>query len=429
MADTRSGAADTGPDPSRLSASSKAPLAGIRVLDMSRVLAGPWCGQLLADLGAEVIKIERPDGGDDTRQWGPPWLESEGGSGGESAYYLSANRGKQSVTVDITRPEGQEVIRTLAADCDVVIENFKAGGLARYGLDHASLRRLYPSLIYCSITGFGQTGPYAHRAGYDLMIQAMGGLMSLTGQPDGTPGGGPVKVGVALTDIFTGVYASSAILAALHGRHHHGLGTHIDLALMDVQVSVLANQALNYLTSGKVPERLGNAHPSIVPYQAFATADGHLVVAVGNDAQFGRFCEALGVAELAVDPRFATNTARVQHREALNTHLAEALGRQSTAHWLTALEAVSVPAGPINALDEVFRDPHVKARGLLHRLDHPDAKAGKVDLVASPIHFDGQPLTSPIPPPTLGQHTDSVLRTRLGLTDKQIEGLKALGVL
>ncbi|MCP1314858.1 CaiB/BaiF CoA-transferase family protein, partial [Halomonas sp. 707D7] len=348
------------------------PLAGIKVLDLSRVLAGPWCGQLLADLGAEVIKIERPGLGDDTRQWGPPWLGERVGEGlgdeaadsFESAYYLCANRGKRSVTVDMAKPEGQALIKTLARGADVLLENFKVGGLEKYGLDFESLKAINPGLVYCSITGFGQQSPYAHRAGYDFMIQAMGGLMSLTGQPDGAPGGGPVKVGVAITDLFTGLYASNAILAALYARRDSGQGCHVDLSLMDVQVGVLANQASNYLTSGLVPTRLGNAHPNIVPYQAFATRDGHLIVAVGNDTQFQRFCQVIGEPALCEDARFATNGARVANRALLVPILEAALARRSLDEWLAAFEAVGVPCGPINTLDRVFDDAHVKARTL-----------------------------------------------------------------
>lgn len=411
-----------------------APLAGVKVLDLSRVLAGPWCGQMLADMGAEVIKVERPDKGDDTRQWGPPWLASqEPGQRGESAYYLSANRGKRSVTVDISQPEGQKLVRELAAKSDVVIENFKVGGLKKYGLDYASLKTVNPALIYCSITGFGQQSPYAHRAGYDFMIQAMGGIMSLTGQPDDMPGGGPVKIGVAFTDIFTGLYAANGILAALYARDKQGAtrreGTHIDMALMDVQVGVLANQALNYLTSGKVPQRLGNAHPNIVPYQAFTTADGHMIVAVGNDGQFQRLCDVLERSELVHDERFATNGARVSHREQLIPELQAVLATRGTDEWLAALEAVGVPAGPINTLDRVFDDPHVKRRELKQELAHTRSASGKVDLVNNPIRFDGIQMSAQSAPPTLGEHTDSVLKEQLGLDSTQIEGLKALGIL
>ncbi len=410
------------------------PLAGIKVLDLSRVLAGPWCGQLLADMGAEVIKIERPGKGDDTRQWGPPWLASqEPGQRGESAYYLSTNRGKRSVTVDISRPEGQQLVRELAKKSDVVIENFKVGGLRKYGLDYARLKAVNPALIYCSITGFGQQSPYAHRAGYDFMIQAMGGIMSLTGQPDDLPGGGPVKIGVALTDIFTGLYAANGILAALYARDKQDAanreGTHIDMALMDVQVGVLANQALNYLTSGNVPQRLGNAHPNIVPYQAFNTADGYMILAVGNDGQFQRLCAVLKRPELAHDERFATNDARVSHREQLIPELQAVLATRGSDEWLAALESVGVPAGPINTLDRVFDDPHVKARELKQLLTHPQSANGKVDLVNNPIRFNGIQMSAQTAPPTLGEHTDSVLKEQLGLDDTQIEGLKALGIL
>ncbi|WP_404416061.1 CoA transferase [Vreelandella aquamarina] len=410
------------------------PLAGIKVLDLSRVLAGPWCGQLLADMGAEVIKIERPGKGDDTRQWGPPWLASqEPGQRGESAYYLSTNRGKRSVTVDISKPEGQQLVRELAKKSDVVIENFKVGGLRKYGLDYARLKAVNPALIYCSITGFGQQSPYAHRAGYDFMIQAMGGIMSLTGQPDDLPGGGPVKIGVALTDIFTGLYAANGILAALYARDKQDAanreGTHIDMALMDVQVGVLANQALNYLTSGNVPQRLGNAHPNIVPYQAFDTADGYMILAVGNDGQFQRLCAVLERPELAQDERFATNDARVSHREQLIPELQAVLATRGSDKWLAALESVGVPAGPVNTLDRVFDDPHVRARELKQPLTHPQSANGKVDLVNNPIRFNGVQMSAQTAPPTLGEHTDSVLKEQLGLDNTQIEGLKALGIL
>ncbi|GGO80230.1 hypothetical protein GCM10011348_16480 [Marinobacterium nitratireducens] len=398
------------------------PLKGIRVLDLSRVLAGPWCGQQLADLGAEVIKIERPGRGDDTRAWGPPWLAGTE----ESAYYLSANRGKASVAIDIAAPEGQRLVRELAQHCDVVLENFKVGGLKRYGLDYESLSADKPDLIYCSITGFGQDGPYAHRAGYDFMIQGMGGLMSLTGQPDDVPGGGPVKVGVAFADIFTGMYAANAILAALLQRARTGEGAHIDLALLDVQVSVLANQAMNYLCSGQAPQRLGNAHPNIVPYQAFATADGHLILAVGNDAQFQRFCEVAGCTALARDARFATNAARVKHREALIPELEAIFSTRGSADWLAALEAVGVPCGPINNLQQVFDDPQVRDRGLqLHR---PHPQAGSVALVGNPIRFDGQALNAPTAPPTLGEQTDPVLKRLLGLSEAERQQLRKIGV-
>jgi crotonobetainyl-CoA:carnitine CoA-transferase CaiB-like acyl-CoA transferase len=399
------------------------PLKGIRVLDLSRVLAGPWCSQQLADLGAEVIKIERPGRGDDTRAWGPPWLPGTT----EAAYYLSANRGKSSVAIDIAQPEGQQLIRQLVQECDVLLENFKAGGLKRYGLDYESLKTSKPDLIYCSITGFGQDGPYAHRAGYDFMIQGMGGLMSLTGQPDSEPGGGPVKVGVAFADIFTGLYAANAVMAALLARERGGTGTHIDLALLDVQVAVLANQAMNYLCSGQVPTRLGNAHPNIVPYQAFATRDGHLILAVGNDAQFGRFCEVAGCSELAADPRFASNQARVAHRDSLIPLLQTCFARRNTADWLCLLEDAGIPSGPINSLDQVFDDPQVRHRGLRFDLPHPEA--GQVPMVGNPIRFDGQALNAACAPPTLGQQTDQVLEQRLGLSNEARRRLRERGLI
>ncbi|MHB0776083.1 CaiB/BaiF CoA transferase family protein [Halomonas sp. WWR20] len=401
------------------------PLAGIRVLDLSRVLAGPWCTQQLADMGAEVIKIERPGAGDDTRAWGPPWLSGLRDKQ-ESAYFLSANRGKQSVTVDIASAEGQALVRQLVEQCDVLIENFKVGGLKAYGLDYTSLKAIKPELIYCSITGFGQDGPYAQRAGYDFMIQGMAGLMSLTGDADEQPGGGPMKVGVAVADLFTGLYASNAILAALWQRHATGQGTHIDLALMDVQVGVLANQALNYLTSGEVPQRMGNAHPNIVPYQAFATGDGHLILAVGNDGQFQRLCQVLECDELARDARFSTNSRRVEHRALLVPELAARLAMRSTDDWLSRLEAVGVPCGPINTLDRVFADPQVQHRGMQLTIAHPDTE--QVKLVGNPVRFDAQPLNADTPPPTLGQHTDEVLGRLLGLDKAALAELKRRGV-
>lgn len=399
------------------------PLQGIRVLDLSRILAGPWCTQQLADLGAEVIKIEKPDSGDDTRSWGPPWLEGSQ----ESAYYLSANRGKQSVAIDIAQPEGQQLIHQLLEQCDVLVENFKVGGLKKYGLDYASLKQKKPDLIYCSITGFGQDGPYAQRAGYDFMIQAMGGLMSLTGQPDDQPGGGPMKIGVAFADIFTGLYASNAILAALLQRQQTGEGTHIDLGLLDVQVGVLANQALNYLTSGTVPQRLGNAHPNIVPYQSFASADGYIILAVGNDGQFQRFCKLAGCPELAADSRFTSNRLRVEHRDALIPLLEPVLKTRSTDEWLALLEPAAVPCGPINTLDRVFADPQVQHRNMALTLPHP--QAGKVKLVSNPVRFDGQALNAESAPPLLGEHTADITTRLLGLTEEQQQDLKKKGVL
>lgn len=400
------------------------PLAGIRVLELSRILAGPWCGQLLADLGAEVIKIERPGRGDDTRRWGPPFLDDAAGEPtAESAYFLSTNRGKRSVTADISRPQGQALVRRLAAEADVLIENFKVGGLRRYGLDHATLRAGLPRLVYCSITGFGQDGPYAGRAGYDVLIQAMGGLMSITGEPDGEP----VKTGVAIADLFTGVYAATAILAALRERDATDRGRHIDLALLDVQVAMLANQAANYLVGGRVPGRMGNAHPNIVPYQAFATADGHMIVAVGNDEQFRRLCAVIGRADLAEDPAYAGNAERVAHRGALVPAIAEALATAGTGHWVAALETAGVPCGPINRIDEVFADPQVRARALSRTLPHP--LAGEVPTVPSPIRLDGEAACADRAPPTLGADTDAVLGEVLGLDGESLAALRRDGII
>lgn len=399
------------------------PLEGIRVLDLSRILAGPWCSQQLADLGAEVIKIEKPNEGDDTRRWGPPWLpESK-----EAAYYLSANRGKKSVTIDMSQPQGQALLHELVKHCDVVLENFKVGGLKKYQLDYASLSAIKPDLIYCSITGFGQNGPYAQRAGYDFMIQGMGGLMSLTGAPDHEAGGGPMKVGVAFADIFTGMYAANAIMAALFQRERTQQGAYIDLALLDVQVGVLANQALNYLTSQQIPQRLGNAHPNIVPYQAFATADGHLILAVGNDGQFARFCQVAGCSELSSDERFKTNALRVQHREQLIALLLPQLQQYTTQHWLTELEKVGVPCGPINSLDHVFADPQVQHRGLAISRTHPID--GEIQLVSNPIRFDNEALNAELPPPLLGEHTERVLSELLQLDAEQQAALKTQGII
>ncbi|WP_338762641.1 CaiB/BaiF CoA-transferase family protein [Massilia sp. METH4] len=386
----------------------KGALAGLKVLDLSRVLAGPWAGQLLADLGADVVKVERPGSGDDTRAWGPPWLaDGEGQPTGESAYYLSANRNKRSVAIDIATPEGQALVRRLAERADVVLENFKVGGLKQYGLDYASLQPVNPRLIYCSITGFGQDGPYAQRAGYDFLIQGMGGLMSLTGRPDGEPGGGPMKVGVALTDVMTGLYASNAVLAALAYRERTGEGQHIDLALLDVQVAVLANQASNYLVGGKAPGRMGNAHPNIVPYQEFATADGYMIVAVGNDGQFRKLCEVLGRPEWGSDERFATNPQRVRHRAELVGDMHRITVTRTTAEWVALMEGAGVPCGPINTVDKVFDDPQVQARGL--RIEMPHPVAGTVPLVANPIRLSATPVAYHRPPPLLGEHTEEVL--------------------
>jgi crotonobetainyl-CoA:carnitine CoA-transferase CaiB-like acyl-CoA transferase len=391
------------------------PLTGVRVLDLSRVLAGPWAGQLLADLGADVVKVEKPGAGDDTRAWGPPYLRDESGRDtSEASYFLCANRNKRSVAIDIATPEGQAQVRALAQQADVLLENFKVGGLKRYGLDYASLKQANPRLIYCSITGFGQTGPYAARAGYDFLIQGMGGLMSVTGQPDGEPGAGPQKVGVALTDIMTGLYATIAVQAALADRATSGLGQHIDLALLDVQIACLANQASNYLAGGVVPRRMGNAHPNIVPYQAFPTADGDIILAVGNDNQFAKFCAVAGRSEWSSDERFASNAQRVANRALLVPLLRQATVMRTSADWINALEAAGVPCGPINRIDEVFADPQVVARGLHIDLPHP--LAGKVPLVANPIRLSGSPVAYQRPPPLLGEHTDEVLAQWLGAT-------------
>ncbi|MGI3129483.1 CaiB/BaiF CoA transferase family protein [Halopseudomonas pachastrellae] len=383
-------------------------LSGLRVLDLSRVLAGPWAGQMLADLGADVVKVERPGAGDDTRAWGPPYLrDGDGRDTSEAAYFLSANRNKRSITIDFTQPEGQQQVRELVQRADVLIENFKVGGLAAYGLDYASLQALNPRLIYCSVTGFGQQGPYAKRAGYDFMIQAMGGLMSITGKADGEEGAGPVKVGVALTDILTGLYASNAILAALAERERSGLGQYVDLALLDVQVACLGNQALNYLTTGVPPKRLGNAHPNIVPYQDFPTADGDFILTVGNDGQFRKFCEVAGHPEWAADARFATNSARVANRAELVPLIRQVTVFRTTAEWIAALEQAGVPCGPINDLAQVFADPQVQARGTRIRMAHP--LAGEVDLVANPIRLSRTPVDYRRPPPLLGEHNSEVL--------------------
>jgi crotonobetainyl-CoA:carnitine CoA-transferase CaiB-like acyl-CoA transferase len=398
-------------------------LSHLRVLDLSRVLAGPWASQLLADLGAEVIKIERPDTGDETRSWGPPWVGGPKGSDEErqSAYFAGANRNKQSVAVDIGDPRGQELVRSLAARCDVLIENFKVGGLRQYGLDHESMKAVNPRIVYCSITGFGQTGPYAHRPGYDFLVQGMGGLMSITGRPDGEPGEGPLKVGVALTDILTGLYAAVGILAALENRHRTGEGQHIDAALLDVQIACLANQAMNYLASGRQPPRLGNGHPNIVPYQDFRTEDGHIIVTVGNDGQFARLCEALGHSEWAADERFATNSARIEHRRILIPLIQDVLATRTTDAWLALLETRKVPCGPINDLAGVFADPHVQHRGM--KVDLSDGLGGAVSMVANPLRLSGTPVEYRRAPPRLGSHTKDVLQRVLRLDAQRIETL------
>ncbi|OYW57562.1 MAG: CoA transferase [Azorhizobium sp. 32-67-21] len=380
-----------------------APLAGVRVLELARILAGPWAGQLLADLGAEVIKVERPGAGDDTRAWGPPFMTGADGENLGAAYFHSTNRGKKSVTLDFETAEGQEAIRALALRTDVVIENFKVGGLAKYGLDYESLAKVNPRLVYCSVTGFGQDGPYAPRAGYDYLVQGMGGLMDLTGSPDGEP----QKVGVAFADIFTGLYATVGILAALRRRETTGLGGRVDMALLDTQVSVLANQAMNYLASGTVPHRMGNAHPNIVPYQVFPSSDGHLIVAVGNDGQFARFCTAIGAGELALDPRHHTNAGRVANRDELTAAIAAATATFTRDDLLARLEKAGVPAGPINDVAQVFADPQVQHRGMKAMLK--EAGGGEVPSVASPIVLDGKRMVAAKASPRLGADTQAVL--------------------
>jgi len=406
----------------------KKALGHIRILDLTRVLAGPWCAQNFADLGAEVIKVERPGNGDDTRSWGPPYLRDENGANTtEAAYYLAANRGKQAITVDISTPEGQEIIRKLAAQSDVVLENYKVGQLKKYGLDYASLKEIKPDLIYCSITGFGQDGPYAHRAGYDFIVQGMGGFMSLTGERDDLPGGGPQKAGVAIADLMTGMYATIAVMAALTHRDRTGEGQYIDMALLDVQVAMLANMNTNYLASGKPPVRWGNAHPNIVPYQTFATSDGHIIVAAGNDGQYKKFVAAGGEEQLATDERFCTNPARVANREVLIPLLADMVKRKSRQEWIALLEDAGVPCGPINRLDDVFNDPQVKARGMQITLPHPSA--GSVKLVGSPMKLSATPPDYQSPPPLLGQHTDQILKSVLGYDDEQLSLLRQRGII
>lgn len=403
-------------------------LEGVRVLDLSRILAGPWATQVLADFGADVIKIERPGVGDDTRTWGPPYLkDTEGNDSSESAYYLCANRGKRSVAIDFTRPEGQALIRELVARCDVLVENYKVGGLKKYGLDYPSLQAINPKLVYCSITGYGQDGPYAQRAGYDAAIQAIGGLMSVTGEPDGAPGAGPQKVGVAATDLMTGMYAATAILAALRHAERTGVGQQIDLALLDTQVAWLANQASNYLVGGVVPTRQGTAHPNIVPYQVMPAADGYFMLAVGNDGQFARFCEVIGEPALATDPRYATNNARVAHRGELVPYLQQRLRTRPAGEWLAALEKAVVPANPVNRIDQVFDDPQVQARGL--RITLPHAGGGEVAMVRNPLKFSATPLQYTQAAPVLGQHTAQVLGEMLSMDAIQLQALQAQGVL
>ena len=402
-------------------------LSGVKILDLSRILAGPWACQTLADLGAEVIKIERPGIGDDTRSWGPPYVTDAKGNQGSSAYFNSANRGKESVAVDITTPEGSDLVRRLAAECDIFIENFKVGGLEKYGLDYASLAAVNPSLIYCSITGFGQTGPYAARAGYDFLVQGMGGLMSITGQPDGAPGAEPMKVGVALADVLTGLYATIGILAALRHRDVTGEGQHIDIGLLDVQVAALANQAMNYLATGQSPIRLGNAHPSIVPYQAFPTSDGHIILAIGNDGQFRRFCQVAERTDICDDARFATNPHRVRNRDELVPLLRGILVEKPLDWWLDVLAEAGVPAGPINTLDRVFANPQVIARDMV--IEAPDAAGEPVRMVGSPIKMSATPPAYPSAAPQLGQHTRQVLTRVLGMSGDALDGLEQQGTI
>ncbi|NCV64855.1 MAG: CoA transferase [Burkholderiaceae bacterium] len=402
-------------------------LSHIRVLDLSRVLAGPWCAQNLADLGAQVIKVERPGAGDDTRHWGPPFAKDPNGQDTtESAYYISINRNKKSITLDISTPEGQAIVRDLVKTSDVVIENYKVGQLAKYGLDYLSLCAIKPNLIYCSITGFGQSGPYQQRPGYDFILQGMGGFMSITGEADHLPGGGPQKAGVAIVDLFTGMYASSAILSAVIHRDRSGEGQYIDMALLDTQVAMLANISSNYLCSGVSPHRWGNAHPNVVPYQTFQTSDSWIIVAVGNDSQFRNFVKAGNREALADEVRFATNPARIEHRAALIPLLVEMVKEKTKAQWITLLEAAGVPCGPINNLQEVFENEQVIARGIEMHVPHPTA--GTMKLVASPMRLSKTPVEVRMPPPLLGQHTDEVLRDELGMSASQINELHQRGI-
>jgi crotonobetainyl-CoA:carnitine CoA-transferase CaiB-like acyl-CoA transferase len=400
------------------------PLSNYRVLDLSRVLAGPWVGQNMADLGAEVIKVERPGGGDDTRAWGPPWLKDEAGADTrESAYYLSANRGKKSIALDIASPEGRRVVRDLAAKSDVLLENYKVGGLAKYGLDYESLKAVNPGLIYCSITGFGQDGPYAARAGYDFVIQGLGGFMSITGDADG----GPMRAGVAVADLFTGMYATVAVTSALlHRERGGGGGQHIDMALLDCQVAALANQASNYHVSGEPPGLMGNAHPNVVPYQVVPTADGHIILAVGNDRQFAVFCALVGRPEMATDERFHSNAARIVNRDALMAIIFEVIAAKTSADWLVTLEAAGVPCGAVNDIGQVFDDPQIQHRGMRIELDHPSA--GKAPLTASPMRFSETPVEYGLAPPLLGQHTVEILCGLLGRDEAVVEDMMARGV-
>ncbi|MFZ1426096.1 MAG: CaiB/BaiF CoA-transferase family protein [Geminicoccaceae bacterium] len=400
-------------------------LTGIRVLDLTRILAGPTCTQLLGDLGADVIKIERPGVGDDTRKWGPPYVEGPDGPTAESAYYICANRNKRSVAIDIATPAGQALVKRLLAHCDVLVENFKVGDLDRYGLGFDQLQAEMPRLVYASITGFGQTGPYAPRAGYDYLAQGLGGIMSITGAPDGEP----MKVGVGIADVMCGMYAAVAILAALRHRDLTGAGQQIDLALLDTQVAWLVNEGTNYLVSGKVPGRLGNEHPNIVPYKTFESSDGYVILAIGNDNQFQKWCRFADASELAADPRFATNSLRVQHRRELYALMPTYVRRKSTDAWVDGLAALGVPCGPVNSLDQVFADPQVQARGMRIDVPHAPAAAGSVPLIANPIHMSRTPPSYRHGPPTLGQHTDAVLEGLLALDAVERERLRAAGTI
>ena len=404
------------------------PLSHIRVLDLSRVLAGPWAGQNMADLGAEVIKVERPGVGDDSRAFGPPWVkDSDGRDTKDSAYFTSANRGKKSITLNIAVPEGQAIARQLAERADVLIENYKYGDLARYGLGYEDLRKVNPRLIYCSVTGFGQSGPYRERPGYDFMIQGMGGMMSVTGEPDDAPGGGPQRAGVPIADIITGMYASIAICAALAHRAESGKGQHLDLALLDSQIALLAYQNTNYFATGTPPKRIGNLHPNIVPYQPFRTKDGAVILACGNDNLFRKFCDAGGQSALAADPRFASNGKRVENRAELTRLLGEVFSKRTTAEWVDLLEKAGVPNGPINDIAQVYAEPQVKARGIRVDMDHP--VAGKLPTVASPMRFSGTPVEYRRAPPVLGQHTDEVLKGLLEMSDAELQKLRAAKVI
>ncbi len=403
------------------------PLSHIKVLDLSRVLAAPWAAQNLADLGAEVIKVERPKSGDDSRAYAPPFLkDAQGRDTRESAYFCAANRGKRSITVNLTKPEGQQIVRDLAKNCDVLLENYKVGDLARYGLGYDDLKALNPGIIYCSVTGFGQTGPYKDRPGYDFMAQGMGGMMSITGERDDLPGGGPQRVGIPIIDLTAGMYATIAICAALANRAVTGKGQWIDVALLDTCVAFLANQGMNYLATGEVPARIGNAHPNIVPYQTFKTKDGDIILACGNDNLFNKFCEAAGCMHFAKDPRFSTNSERVRNRDEITRLLNEVFAARPTREWVELLDAAGVSNGPINNIAQVFEEPQVIARGL--KIELPHAIAGKVSLVASPMRFSETPIKHEVPPPALGQHTDEILRGVLKKSDAEITKLKADGV-